>query len=45
MAIFQLEIADADVQRVFDAICSNYGRSSSVEIQTIARSWMQMGTQ
>ena len=30
MAIFQLEIADADVQRVFDAICSNYGRASSV---------------
>ena len=30
MAIFQLEIADADVQRVFDAICSNYGRPSSV---------------
>ena len=30
MAIFQLEIADTDVQRVFDAICSNYGRPSSV---------------
>ena len=25
MAIFQLEIADADVERVFGAICSNYG--------------------
>ena len=30
MAIFQLEIADADVQRVFDAICSNYSRPSSI---------------
>ena len=30
MAIFELEIADTDVQRVFDAICSNYGRASSV---------------
>ena len=25
MAIFKLEIADADVDRVFDAICANYG--------------------
>jgi hypothetical protein len=25
MAIFELEIADGDVQRVFDAICQNYG--------------------
>lgn len=25
MAIFKLEIADSDVDRVFDAICSNYG--------------------
>ena len=26
MAIFQLEIADSDVERVFSAVCSNYGR-------------------
>ena len=25
MAIFKLEIADTDVDRVFDAICANYG--------------------
>ena len=25
MAIFKLEIADSDVDRGFDAICSNYG--------------------
>jgi len=25
MAVFQLEIADEDVDRVFSAICSNYG--------------------
>ena len=25
MAIFKLEIADGDVDRVFDAICTNYG--------------------
>jgi hypothetical protein len=30
MAIFQLEIADADVQRVFDAVCSNYGWQSEL---------------
>ncbi len=30
MAIFQLEIADADVQRVFDAICGNYGRQAQI---------------
>jgi hypothetical protein len=30
MAIFQLEIADADVARVFDAICSNYGWPDNV---------------
>lgn len=30
MAIFQLEISDADVQRVFDAICGNYGWQSDV---------------
>jgi hypothetical protein len=30
MAIFQLEIADDDVARVFDAICSNYGRPDDV---------------
>ena len=30
MAIFQLEIADDDVSRVFDAICSNYGYSEFV---------------
>jgi len=30
MAIFQLEISDADVQRVFDAICSNYSWPSEV---------------
>jgi len=27
MAVFQLEIADEDVDRVFSAICSNYGWS------------------
>lgn len=25
MAIFQLEIVDEDVQRVFDAVCGSYG--------------------
>lgn len=30
MAIFQLEIADDDVARVFDAICSNYGWPDNV---------------
>jgi hypothetical protein len=30
MAIFELEIADGDVQRVFDAICQNYGWKESV---------------
>lgn len=25
MAIFQLEIVDEDVQRVFDAVCASYG--------------------
>jgi hypothetical protein len=30
MAIFQLEISDTDVQRVFDAICGNYGWQSDV---------------
>jgi hypothetical protein len=25
MAIFQMEISDPDVQRVFDAVCANYG--------------------
>ena len=30
MAIFQLEIADDDVSRVFDAICSNYGYQETV---------------
>ena len=30
MAIFQLEISDADVQRVFDAICGNYGWPSEI---------------
>ena len=30
MAIFQLEIADDDVSRVFDAICSNYGYKANI---------------
>ena len=30
MAIFQLEIADDDVSRVFDAICSNYGYKATI---------------
>lgn len=30
MAIFQLEIADGDVDRVFSAICANYNRPESV---------------
>ena len=30
MAIFQLDIADADVQRVFDAVCGNYGRPDDI---------------
>ena len=30
MAIFQLEIADIDVQRVFDAVCGNYGWQSEL---------------
>ena len=30
MAIFQLEIADEDVSRVFDAICSNYGYQENI---------------
>ena len=30
MAIFQLEIADDDVSRVFDAICSNYGYQANI---------------
>jgi len=30
MAIFQLEIADDDVSRVFDAICSNYGYQADI---------------
>ena len=30
MAIFQLDIADDDVQRVFDAVCGNYGRPANV---------------
>lgn len=28
MAIFQMEISDPDVQRVFDAVCANYGWDS-----------------
>jgi len=28
MAIFQMEISDPDVQRVFDAVCANYGWNS-----------------
>ena len=31
MAIFELAIADEDVQRVFDAICSNYNRPEKVD--------------
>ena len=30
MAVFQLEIADDDVSRVFDAICSNYGYRADI---------------
>ena len=30
MAIFELEIADSDVDRVFGAICANYGWSAQV---------------
>ena len=30
MAIFQLDIADDDVQRVFDAVCGNYKRSAQL---------------
>ena len=28
MAVFKLEIADEDVDRVFDAVCGNYGWNS-----------------
>ena len=31
MAIFELAIADADVQRVFDAVCNNYNRPEKIE--------------
>jgi len=31
MAIFELAIADEDVQRVFDAVCSNYNRPDTVD--------------
>ena len=31
MAIFELEIADPDVQRVFDAVCANYHRSETIK--------------
>ena len=31
MAIFELAIADADVQRVFDAVWNNYNRPEKVE--------------
>ena len=31
MSIFELEIDDGDVQRVFDAVCANYHRPESVE--------------
>ena len=31
MAIFELAIADADVERVFDAVCNNYNRPEKVE--------------
>lgn len=30
MAIFELAIADEDVQRVFDAVCQNYNRPERV---------------
>ena len=30
MAIFELAIADEDVQRVFNAVCQNYNRPESV---------------
>ena len=30
MAIFQLEIIDADVSRVFDAVCASYGWNAEV---------------
>ena len=29
MAVFKLEIADSDVDRVFDAVCANYGWEES----------------
>ena len=31
MAIFQLEIADVDVTRVFNAVCGNYGRVLQID--------------
>lgn len=31
MAIFELAIADEDVQRVFDAVCNNYNRPDTVD--------------
>ena len=31
MAVFELAIADEDVQRVFDAVCNNYNWSEKVE--------------
>jgi hypothetical protein len=31
MAIFKLEIADGDVDRVFDAVCTNYGWDAGSE--------------
>ena len=30
MAVFSLEIDDADVQRVFDGVCGNYNWSSQI---------------
>lgn len=31
MAIFELAIADEDVQRVFNAVCNNYNRPDTVD--------------
>jgi|TARA_B110000902_G_C13737269_1_gene371412 hypothetical protein len=31
MAIFKLEIADGDVDRVFDSVCTNYGWDAGSE--------------
>ena len=35
MAVFSIEIADADVPRVIGAVCANYNRPDMVPIQAL----------